>query len=195
MNKLNIFKKIELVIFYPHKFFDKIQKENNFLEVFKFYLFFVFLSIAINVLFILPEFIKSKLNMPFLSYLALIMILIIFILLLVFLTALSSFVFYYIYHIIIKLFNGKKRYQETYKLLYASTPLLIVSLIPFYNFFKLIFYPLFILAALDTIYIEFIGLQKLQKMNKENAIAVIIIILIIGIIALIFLMKGGLIWG
>jgi hypothetical protein len=188
MNKFNIFKKIELIISHPHRFFDKIQKEKGMKEVFKFYFIFVFLSTVINTLFMLPEIIKSKLNISFLSYVVVVIVLILFVLLIVLLTALSSFIIYYLYHIIIKLFKGKKKYPETYKLLYAATPLLIVSLIPFYGVFKIIFYPLFILAALDTIYIEFIGLQKLQKMNKENAIVVITIGVIIGIITIKFAM-------
>jgi len=184
MNKFNFFRKIELVISHPHRFFDKIQKEKNIWEVFKFYFVFVFLSMIINTLFLLPEIIKSKLDISFLSYVVIVVVLILIMLLVVFLTALSSFVLYYFYHIIIKIFRGKKKYQETYKLLYAATPLLIVSLVPFYGVFKIIFYPLFILAAIDTAYIEFVGLQKLQKMNKENAIVVIAIGLIVGIITI-----------
>ena len=133
MNKFNIFKKIELVISHPHRFFDKIQKEKNIWNVFKFYFIFVFLSTIINTLFLLPEIIKSKLDISFLSYLVVIIVLILFVLLIIFLTALSSFVVYYLYHILIKLFRGKKRYPETYKLLLASffrhNACLIVSII------------------------------------------------------------------
>ena len=78
--------------------------------------------------------------------------------------------------------------------MYAATPMLIVvALVPFYGIFKLIFYPLFILAALDTFYIEYIGLKKLQKMSKENAISVIVISALIGVLTIVFFVRWGLI--
>jgi len=77
--------------------------------------------------------------------------------------------------------------------LYAATPLLIVTLIPFSGIFKIIFYPLFVIAALDTFYIEFIGLKKLHKMSNENAILVILIGALVGIFTIILLIKSGVI--
>tara|TARA_Y100000310_G_C20618188_1_gene781815 strand:+ start:827 stop:1414 length:588 start_codon:yes stop_codon:yes gene_type:complete len=193
MKKMNFFKKVELVISHPHKFFDKIGKEKKLFNVFEFYFIFVFLSLIINTLFLLPTLVQDKLKISFLNYTLFIITIIIILTIVAILTALLSFVLYWVYHIIIKLFRGQKRYPETYKLLYAATPLLIVTLIPFSGFFKLIFYPLFIIATLDTFYIEFIALKKLHKMSNENAIFVILIGAIIGILTIICLIKRGVI--
>jgi hypothetical protein len=71
--------------------------------------------------------------------------------------------------------------------------MLIVTLIPFSGFFKLIFYPLFIIATLDTFYIEFIALKKLHKMSNENAIFVILIGALISIFIIMYLIQRGVI--
>ncbi|TKJ17751.1 hypothetical protein CEE44_04430 [Candidatus Woesearchaeota archaeon B3_Woes] len=193
MKKLNFFQKIELIISNPHKFFDKIQDNKNIFDVFKFYFTFIFVSIVINTLFRLPELTKSNLNITISKYFLFILILVAFILILSLLTAVFSFVLYWFCHILIKIFKGKEKYSETYKLLYAATPLLIVSLIPYHGVFKVLFYPLFIIAVLDTFYLEFIGLKKLQKLNKENAITVIVIGTIIAILLVMYFVKIGLI--
>lgn len=193
MKKFNFFEKIELIISDPHKFFDKIQKDKNIFDVFKFYFIFIFVIIVLNTLFRLPELTKSNLNITIEKYFLFIFILVAFILVLSLLTAVLSFVLYWLCHILIKIFKGKEKYSETYKILYAATPLLIVSLIPYYGVFKVLFYPLFIIAVLDTFYLEFIGLQKLQKLNKENAITVIVISTIIAILLIMFFVKKGLI--
>jgi hypothetical protein len=190
---MKFFKKVELIISHPHKFFDKIKKEKNMFNVFEFYFIFVFLSFIINTLFILPSLVQDKLRISFVNYFVFIIIMIIILIIFAILTALLSFVLYWIYHIIIKIFKGQERYPQTYKLLYAATPLLIVTLIPFNGIFKVIFYPLFVIAALDTFYIEFIGLKKLHKMSNENALFVILIGALIGIFTIILLIKKGVI--
>ncbi len=191
--KFDFFKKIELVISHPHRFFEKVKKEKNIWGVFEFYFIFVFLSMVINTLFSLPELTKSNMDIGAAKYLLFIIILIAFVLLIALLASFASFVLYFIYHILIKIFKGREKYKETYKLLYAATPLLIVLLIPYQSMFKILFYPFFIIAALDTLYIEYIGLQKLQRMSKENAVAVIILTLLIGIFSIMFLVKKGVI--
>ncbi len=191
--KFNFFKKIELIISDPPKFFEKIKKETNIWDVFKFYFIFVFVSIVLNTLFRLPELTKGNIDIGITKYFLFVIVLVVFILVLSLLTAVSSFVLCWFCHIIIKIFKGKEKYPETYKLLYAATPLLIVLLIPYYGVFKVLFYPLFIVAAIDTFYIEFVGLQKLQKLKKENAIAVILISTIIAILLVMFFVKNGLI--
>ena len=193
MKKFNFFQKVELIISNPVKFFDKIQKDKNIFDVFKFYFTFVFVSIVINTLFRLPELTKSNLNITIAKYFLFILVLVAFILVLSLLTAVLSFVLYWFCHLLIKIFKGKEKYSETYKILYAATPLLIVSLIPYYGVFKVLFYPLFLIAVLDTFYLEFIGLQKLQKLNKENAITVIVISTIIAVFLIMYFVKMGLI--
>lgn len=185
------FRKIETVISHPHKFFNAVKKEKNIAEVFKFYFVFVFLSIIINMIFILPDFAKDNLDIPFLRYVLFVFVMVLFVLAVTALTALSSFIIYWMYHLLVRLFRGKESYTQTYKLIYAATPLLIVMLIPFYGIFKFIFYPLFIIAAVDTLYIEFVGLQRLQNMKKNNAIAVIIISILIAVWFLRLLITKG----
>lgn len=193
MNKtkesLSIFQKIELVITHPHKFFENIKEDKNIWDAFEFYFVFAFLSIIINALFFLPDLIKTKSYLTIFFFILFIIIFIIFILLISLGISFLSFAVYWVYHIIIKLFKGKKKYNDTYKLLYASTPMLIALLVPFNGVFKIIFYPLFVLAVLDTAYINFIGLQKLQKMNKLNSVLVIGLSLFLDV--LIFLILRG----
>jgi hypothetical protein len=193
MKEMKFFEKIEMIISHPHKFFDKIKKEKKLFKVFEFYLIFVFLAFITNTLFVLPNMIQDKLKMPFLNFFIFIVMIIILLIVFAILTALVSFGLYWLYHIIIKLFRGKERYPATYKLLYAATPLLIVMLIPFSGLFKLIFYPLFVIATLDTFYIEFIALKKLHNMSTENAIFVILISALIGIFTIMCLIKNGVI--
>ena len=192
MKSLNFFKKIELVISHPHRFFDRIKEEKNIWKVFEFYSIFVFLSLVTNLLFQAPLILKDKLTLSFPLYFLFIIISLVIVLLSVLFVGLSSFVLYYLCHIIIKIFKGKEKYKETYKLVYAATPMLIVLIIPFYGFFKIIFYPLFFIAFLDTIYIEFVALQKLQRLSKENAVAVIILSIILGILSIKLLNLWGL---
>jgi hypothetical protein len=189
--KMDFFHKAELVISHPHKFFHKIVKEKDIWAVFKFYFVFVFLSIVINLLFNLQNIVKDQLYLTFGRFCMFILLTVLFIGILSVLIALSSFVLYWLYHILIKIFRGKRRYNATYKLLYAATPLLIVTLIPNYGLFKIILKPLFIIAAIDTFYIEFVGLRIMHKMSKENAFAVVLISAVIGILSIAYLLRMG----
>ena len=179
MKKINIFRKAELVISNPHKFFDKVKKEKDMKNVFEFYFIFVFLSVVINTLFLLPDIMKNNVGVSITKYFLFLAVLVVFILAITLITAGFSFVLYWFYHIVIKIFKGKAKYPDTYKLLYGATPLLLVLLIPIYGLFKIIIIPLLVIAAVDALYIEYIGLQKLHKMNRHNAIAVLVIAVVI----------------
>jgi len=189
--KLNFFRKIELVISHPHKFFDKVKKEKGMKNVFEFYFIFVFLSVVINTLFLLPGIMKDSVGVSITKYFLFLIVLIVFILALTLVTVGLSFVLYWFYHILIKIFKGKKKYPETYKLLYGATPLLLVLLIPIYGLFKIIIIPLLVIAALDALYIEYVGLQKLHKMNRHNAIAVLVVAVIIAVLSIFILNNLG----
>jgi len=186
---LSFFDKINLVIAHPHRFFDKIKEERNIWDVFKFCFIFVFLSSVINTLFMLPKITESSISLAISKYMIFVSLIVISVLLASFFVTVSSFIFYYVYHIIIRLFGGKNNFKKTYKLLYAATPLLLVCLIPYFDFFKLIFYPLFVIALIDSIYLEFVGLQKLQRLSKENAFVVVAIALIISILPILFFVR------
>jgi hypothetical protein len=133
----------------------------------------------INLLFRLPELISQRISLGqyyFIGYAAAV---IVWMIILVMIIVSISFVLYFFYHILIFLFNGKNPYSSTYHLVYTLTPLLLVSLIPYYGIFKLIFYPFLAIAFIDSIYLGYVGLRSLQKLSKENAIAIVIITLII----------------
>jgi hypothetical protein len=189
MKEMRFFDKIRLIIVHPHKFFEEIKKEKGIKHVFNFYFVFAFFAVTINTIFNLPDIIKSKLDLPILYFLIIIFMMIVLVFALAFAVSLFSFVFYWIYHVIIKIFNGKNNFDKTYTLLYGATPLMIASLVPYYGAFKLIFYPLMAVALVDTAYIKYVGLQKMHKMSKENSAAAIIIGLIIGFLVIKFL-KG-----
>jgi hypothetical protein len=189
MKELNFFDKIGLIISHPHKFFEEIKEEKNIWKVFEFYFALVLISAVINSIFIMPELVKNKMFLGPVYFTLIIIIFIIAILLAVSLISCLSFGIFWLNHIIIKIFNGKKRFKETYQTLYASTPLLLACLIPYYGFFKILFYPVLAIALVDSVYIEYIALQKLQKLSKENAIAVIIIGLLFFFIIFKIFMK------
>jgi len=191
MKDLSFFQKIELIVTHPHRFFEKIKAEKGISKVFGFYFIFVFAICIINTLFMLPNIIKDQIGISFGKYCLFISMIILFILLFSLAVALSSFVMYWILHLLVIMFNGKQKFSETYKLLYAAAPLLIVALIPYYGAFKIIFYPLFIIAGLDAGYIELIGMQKLQKMSRLNALSVVGIAALLGIISLVLIIKTG----
>jgi len=183
-----------MVISNPNKFFENAKKEHGMLKVFEFYFIFVLVSMILNTLMFLPDIIKQKSSdIATGNFLLFVIFMIIMVLVMTTLVALFSFVIYYLYHILIKIFKGKKGYRETYKLLYAATPLLLVLLIPQYGFFKLILYPLFIIAMIDTFYLEYVGLQRLQKLSKENAISVVLISAAIGVLTMWFFITRGII--
>jgi len=187
---MKFLEKIRLILTKPGKFFDKIEDDKSMIDVFKFYFNFILIITIINTLVMLPELTKNNLGLSFGKYCLFVIVLIVYILAIVLIVSGLSFVIYWVYHILIKIFRGKKKYLQTYKLLYAATPLLIVSLI---NFYKPVFNILFLVAALYTFYIEYIGLRKLQKLSKENAITVIIISVVIAVLLILFLIKRGLI--
>lgn len=191
MKKMSFFRKIELVISHPHRFFDKVKKEKYIKSVFEFYFIFVFLSVVINTIFLLPDIMKDNVGVSITKYFLFLVVLIVFILTLTLVTAGFSFVMYWFYHILIKIFKGKEKYPETYKLLYGATPLLLVLLIPIYGLFKIIIIPLLVIAALDSLYIEYVGLQKLHKMNRHNAIAALVVAVVIAVLSIFILNSLG----
>lgn len=186
MKKLNFIQNIELIISHPHKFFDYIKnkKKSSLLE----YVFiFAFLSFLTNIIIRFNVLMKDQINLPFMSFIGFLAILLLSMLLFSFFISALFMVVMFIYHMIIGLFTGKERFRQSYKLVYSFTPVFLVSLIPYYSIFKIIFYPLMALAVIDSVYINYVGLRKIQNLTKENAIASIIIFMMLATITLIVL--------
>jgi len=74
---MKFFKKVEMIISHPHRFFDKIKKEKRMFNVFEFYFIFVFLSFIINTLFMLPNLVQDKLKISLINYFLFIIVIII----------------------------------------------------------------------------------------------------------------------
>lgn len=183
MKNQNFIKKAVFILSNPKRFFDQAKKEKGFGKAFFYYMTFAALSLIINFIVLSSSFI-SGIDAP--PYMLLIIVTALLIMILAAVSA-SSFLVYGIYHLIIKLLKGRNNYIETYKLIYAATPLLIAQLIPFYSYLKVAYYILVVFAAAYSIYLEYIGLRKLQNMDKRKAVTAIVIIRAISLISLLVL--------
>lgn len=189
MKRLDFFKKVEELISHPNKFYDTISKDKNPWNVFRYYFVFVLIGIITNILFLLPHIIRSNMNLPIEKFILFIIVLVFSIFLFILLITLTSFISFGFYHVMIKIFAGKEKFKQSYKLLYAKTPIMLAFLIPIFGAFKWLFFFILAIAYIDSAYINFIGLKKLQKMPTENALTLVIIMTIVHISLFIFIFN------
>ena len=191
MKEVHLFKKVEWILFHPSSFFEYAKKEKTIFPVLKFFTLFTFLSVLINVLFYLPELVKDNVDLNLYTYLFFILFILIMVAVLVATFVALSFIEYAIYHVIVRIFKGKKDYKQTYKLIYAAAPILLVSLIPYVGVFKVLVIVLGSLALLDSLYLTYVGLRKLHGMHKENAITTVIVIVLLAVLAFWYATNAG----
>jgi len=191
MKEVHLLRKVEWIIFHPSSFFEYAKKEKTIFPVLKFFTLFTFLSITINVIFNLPKLVEDNVQLDLLAYLFFILFIIGMVAVLVATFVALSIIEYAIYHVIVRIFQGKKDFKQTYKLIYAAAPVFIVALIPYVGVFKFLVIILGSLAFLDSLYLMYVGLQKLHGMHKENALTTIIVIVILGVVAFWYATTAG----
>jgi Yip1-like protein len=174
-NKTNFFNKLRNIILDPQDLFNLIKKEKQKKDIFNYLIIFVFLSIISNTLFLLPNLTKYNLSLSPIKFTFFITVLILAVFTTTIILTFTLFLIGIFYHLLIKIFNGKKDINQSLKILYCITPLLLVSIIPFNGSFKILFYSLFVFAFVDTLHLKYIYLKKFQKLSTDNSIAIILI--------------------
>ncbi len=212
---MHVLKSIKRILMTPNRFFNTIDKDNNFMRHILFQVFLIlFIMIFLTYTYIQQinayvSFLAEKTGFSLLNQIPLnLSTYIAFYLSLAIIFIILSFLRYWIIHWFVILFRGSHGYKQTYKaIVYARAPeyfsapifLAIILLIPFaesiYVIVSIIFFTIIFLAiSIYQMYLKTKGLSKLQKITPLKSFISIYFfgligqLLIVGIIELVLLL-------
>lgn len=174
MRAMSFFETIRNLIAHPSQFFARSTV--SFSDDIKYALSFLSVIALVQALFILPTFLLGMTRLPLPKFLVSVILLILLCAVLVGLGTLAIIIVYFLAHFFSRMFGSKKKFDHTFHLVYALTPLFLAGLVPRIGWFTLIATLLLVIAAADSIYLHYLGLREKHKLHHENAVAFVVVV-------------------